>query len=125
MKLALFLFMGAWVAAIIDDLRLRRRIVELKAAKAVEAFADTVVVDGVQLPKPEDERWTKRSTQVDEKERAFLALGAVAVGDLPPIDTVYVESCKIRSSGSDATKRYVAAVWDAYNSRVIVKSIRS
>lgn len=98
-----------------DNLRLRqirRRRLEEDAARAARALGGytPVVIDGIELPDPQDERW-RCNTYV-------LQLGPVSVSP----SFVYVSDRRFKRDMS-AEKEYVKAVWDAFNNRIIRTTI--
>lgn len=107
---------GSLLGIALADMRSRRRQNEERAQRVADALADTVLVDGVELPKPEDTRWA-RKTHGDVET---LDMGKIAVS---MESAVYVELIAIPRT--DISKAYAASVWTHYRNRVSLKSVRS
>lgn len=126
------IFLHTWlpyillVAVCADYLRVGRALRRMKAVQAeivANALGNNVLVDGVELPKPEDERWKrdKRNKFADGSPAEFLSIGAVVTDQL---GRIYIEAGSSLPI-TEATKNYCSAVWKAYRSRVARKSIES
>lgn len=116
----------AFVLAAADSYRVRRELRQIKqdaAEQVANALGNSVLVDGIELPKPDDERW-RLDNMLDASDKTkitTLRIGLVIVGtqhiwialDAPSLPDTY------------ATKKYCSAVWKAYRSRVARKSIES
>lgn len=122
------LLIGACALALSDAVYSRYRLRKLKMAQAdavAMALDNSVMVDGVELPKPTDVRWkiVDSPVRIDGggQQQVFqLRLGGVAV------DTEDVWSGGGRGlPRTRATQNYCDAVWKAYRSRVARKAIDS
>lgn len=111
---------GAALGIAIAEIRTRRQQDEERAQRVADALSDTVLVDGVELPKPEDGRWTYREfTGVENKERVLtVVIGEVAVSEA----RIYIAMHSMPETA--ATNTYIASVWRAHRSRVSLKSVR-
>lgn len=122
---------GSLLGIVLSDIRARRRQIEEEARRVADALGDTVLVDGVQLPKPEDERWTLKDVEFGPRsiKSRSLVLGSVIVGGSANTGYDYVLingamlNGRLRGVGP-AERKYVAAVWCAYQTRIALKSIR-
>ena len=112
-------FVFSWaVLVLVDNLYLRRKIRQRKredAERTVEALGNTVLVDGMQLPKPDDPRWEKQERKVKRTvitfEGARTRSEPVACLSFGPVvmdaeNWVWVNG---QSFTSDAMKRYAGA----------------
>ena len=117
-----YVLVGAAVLVFIRNIRLRRavkRLMENQAQIVADALGNSVTVDGIELPKPDDVRW--ESTKLSNGKYA-LKIGSVfalkegylfPANDIPSLDR------------TPATKNYCSAVWKAYHSRVARKAIET
>jgi hypothetical protein len=117
-------------ALALDDLRLRiraRRERRERAAAVASALANEVIVDGVTLPRPDDDRWRARhkvilsSKLAGDTEHTLIELGPVKVSDEP---NIYIEN-EYPLPRTPDTQNYCTAVWKAYRSRVARKAINA
>lgn len=119
------------VVVLCDDIiaRLELRQLKLAAAETVaSALGNSVLVEGIELPKPDDIRFdiTKRTASATtdggavEYTVTLLSLGEL---HLEERGNVYVGSAP--SICTDNTKNYCSAAWKAYRSRVSRKSIEN
>jgi hypothetical protein len=120
--LACFRLSLAWKSAV----RALQQFKEEQAARVAAALSNSTLVDGVELPKPDDERWkleerTMTSTLRGDFKDHLLALGTVHVD---PTMFIYVGVGAHMPSTKD-TQKYCDAVWKAYRSRVARKAIES
>lgn len=130
---------GSLLGIVLSNIRARRREVEEQARKVADAFSDTVLVDGVQLPKPDDDRWTPGKRVYLHRDPQYLHIDVQTKSELPvlilgPIvvggelayghDCVSINGKFISKKTTQAEKNYAAAVWRAYHTRTTLKAIR-
>jgi len=120
-------FIAVLVAVALDDLWLRHELRRRKRENAVSveaALSDRVTVDGIELPKPDDERWTIKKYITTDTRVTVMKL---SIGDLRVDETGYIQYADGMPSipATPATKNYCAAVWKAYRSRVARKAIET
>ena len=110
---------GSLLGIVLADRRTRRRQNEERAQKVADALADTVLVDGVELPKPEDERWTRMKYNIENENTVVhtVEIGGVAVS---AEKAIYVD--KLSIPRTVASKAYAASVWTSYRNRAARKS---
>lgn len=110
-----------WKAAV----RALQSFKEEQAAIVAAALSNSTLVDGVELPKPDDERWkqTDSFSVGQEKNTATLSIGCVYVTQAG----IYVGTGKSVPvlPGTQAAQKYCADVWKAYRSRVARKAIET
>jgi hypothetical protein len=121
---AFLLSLGAAVHA-------HRALYLLKCAQAemvATALGNSVLVDGIELPKPDDARWTyARAEDANKKKLHLLHIGgAVRVSEE---GAVYIcgkaDDIALGVDITPATKKYCATVWKEYRSRVARKAIET
>lgn len=141
MKILLYAFYYLpWVGCLaltfyIDTLRreIRRRVRETAEA-TVTALRNSVIVDGVELPLPHDQRWAgiKMNIQLtydgDLREKVVapgLSLGPVCVTGHERLaggeNGVYVNSQTLNNTKK--MREYAASVWAAQRSRVVREAL--
>lgn len=122
---------GTLLGIVLSNLRVRRRQIEEEARRVADALGDTVLVDGVQLPKPEDTRWVLKDAEFGSAKirSRSLVLGSVIVGGSAHVGYDYVlingSPLNARMRGiSRSERQYIAAVWRAYQTRIALKSVQ-
>lgn len=124
--------MSTWlVHTLIANRRLRQQIAERlaeDAERAARALGSMVVVDGVELPKPEDERWKHSEDTLAQSKKpiSVLVLGVVSVGgeEVFGYNEVWIAREPLNPGAiSAANKKYAAEVWRCYRTRLVRKSI--
>jgi hypothetical protein len=123
-----FVVAATWLVAIavtIDNLRIRSQLKKLKQVQAdlVEAaLSNSVMVDGVELPLPSDERWqyVQMKNATNDEKVPTIRIGGVMTG----LVDVWVGVESPAMPRTVATKNYCSAVWKAYRSRVARKAIQ-
>ncbi len=115
---------------VFDDLRVRRIHTQLKMAlaeAAATALGNSVLVDGIELPKPDDERWRLAKATIRDvltgatHIESLLMIGEVQVS----LKGLFVGDNARGMSLTSSAENYCAAVWRAYRSRVARKAIDS
>ena len=113
---------GSLLGIALAEIRTRRRQDEERAQRVADALADTVLVDGVELPKPEDERWARKTYQIDSEDKKGEKIETVEIGLVAVSDekAIYVDKLSIPRTA--ASKAYAASVWTNYRNRAVRKS---
>ncbi len=115
---------------VFDDLRVRRIHTQLKMAlaeAAATALGNSVLVDGIELPKPDDERWRLAKAEIRDvptgttHTESLLMIGEVQVA----LKGLFVGNNARGMAPTPSAENYCAAVWRAYRSRVARKAIDS
>ena len=114
---------GVWIV------RLRRQIKRRKeedAAEAARALGSVVLVAGVELPLPEDERWAPMTyTLVNTKALIdVLAIGVVKVGGAVELghNRVWIDKHPLEPDGPSIEQQdYADDVWNKYRTRIVRK----
>lgn len=124
--LAIATLSGGLLGGALIGIYVRHKTEEEMATAVAQALADsnTVLVDGVQLPRPEDERWTQvtRTSAVDRKtEIECLEIGGIAVSN-HTTQRVYVGGNAL--PGTQSLRDYTLSVWRAHATRTTLKAIR-
>jgi hypothetical protein len=111
----------------LDNIHVRHELRQIKqnaAEQVANALGNSVLVDGIELPLPDDDRW-KLDQMCDAKDTSkkvtSLRIGLVIVGEYRIWVALNAPSLPI----TNATEKYCSAVWKAYRSRVARKSIDS
>jgi hypothetical protein len=117
---------GTLLGVVLATIRARLRRVEEQAREVADALADTVLVDGVQLPKPDDARWEVKDVKYGEATSRSLVLGQVIVGGarVNGYDAVYLNGVALNQKKTFDEKKYVTAVWRAHYTRITLQSVR-
>jgi len=142
MKLALISTSVIAFVVLLDNLRVRWKFAKLLsdcAERAADALRGTVLVGGVQLPHPDDERWTlgkqtftfqnpdfKHVRTSISRDFPMLFLGPVSVGGRGAgidYDVVYMHGRSLHAIATAEEKKYAEAVWRAFNSRTATKTV--
>lgn len=117
---------GSLLGIVLADRRTRRRQNEDRAKRVADALADTVLVDGIELPKPEDERWELKEIKFATQIARSLVNGPVILvgAEICGRSYVCVAGVPISRHTTVDQDRYTAAVWRAYQNRVVAKAIQ-
>lgn len=125
---------GSLLAVVLcDDIiaRFELRRLKLTAAETVAvALGNSVLVDGIELPKPDDSRWAtveqSTSVRVDGVETHVEKTYVLHIGDVKVSDKfIWVGESTVNMYVTSSTKNYCSAVWKVYRSRVSRKSIEN
>lgn len=118
-----FAFFSTSVAVNIYFFRKLRRIERERADRVAQALEGAVLVDGVTLPLPEDERWAVKAINYqDAKGVPTLVLGRVYVRD-DGTQAVYAGRGTYGMRVTPATRAYATRVWIEHRSRAARKSV--
>ena len=115
------------VLCALDNIRVRRELRQIKqdaAEQVSNALGGGMMVDGIELPLPSDDRWKLDQmceAQNTSKKVIVLRIGLVIAGEYD----IWVALAAPNLPRTDATKKYCSDVWKAYRSRVARKSIES
>lgn len=123
-------FQLLFAVVLFDNIRVRLTLRRLKVSQAEivsNALGNCTLVDDLELPLPQDKRWNMHPTEAANGTKFYvLALGSVRVSEN---GGVYIgenaTSTALRIDVTASTKKYCAAVWKAYRSRLARKSIDS
>ncbi len=74
---------GSLLGIALSQIRMRLRQIEEQARKVADALSDTVLVDGVQLPKPDDERWTWGKRVYHHRDPEYSYIDVQTKSELP------------------------------------------
>jgi len=121
----------AFVFALGVAVHARHELHKLKCAQAEtvsDALGNSVLVDGIELPKPSDTRWTFGESKLSNGQKHYiLHLNGMVRTD--EIGGIYIATTKdgtaVRGDITPETKKYCAAVWKEYRSRVARKAIET
>ncbi len=120
---------GALLDGINSRLRLRREArrreaeaEERRAAVSRALGVNTVTVDGLEMPAPDYDHWTQKSTELkDGKEVTLVCVGKVHVSNE---GTIWIGVGTPPLPVTPGTKQYAADVWKAHRQRVISQSLK-
>lgn len=129
MIIALVAVSAAFVFALGVAVHEHHALYRLKCAQlemVSNALGNSVLVDGIELPKPDDSRWMfAEALAVDGAKQFVLHInGTVRVMDTGGIYIGGGVTCT-RAEITPATKKYCSAVWKEYRSRVARKAIET
>lgn len=116
---------GTLLGIVLAAIRTRRRQIETNARRVSDALSDTVLVDSIELPKPENERWAMQDVDFKGRISRSLVLGPVIVtgDDIVGHSCVCVGSTPMNRIATRAEKRYAESVWRAYRNRIVRKAL--
>ena len=113
---------GVLLGIVLADRRTRRRLDEERAKRVADALSDTVLVDGVELPKPEDERWARKTYRLANGDQNVVDIETVEIGVVSVSNEKAVYIDRLSIPRTPAAKVYAASVWTSYRNRVTRKS---
>lgn len=125
---ALIAVSAAFCLAIGAVVHARRALYLLKCVQAetvATALGNSVLVDGVELPKPDDVRWKSTMAARGDEKIHVLSTGDGRVR-VTSVGEIYSgEGIVFSMDVTPATKKYCATVWKEYRSRVARKAIET